>query len=74
MRLSPEAILLRWVNYHLAAAGINRRCTNFQSDIQDSEVYSHLLRQIAPQEADVNLDALRVCFYLQQTLIILIVL
>ncbi|XP_077290091.1 plastin-2 fimbrin isoform X2 [Arctopsyche grandis] len=59
MRLSPEAILLRWVNYHLAAAGITRRCTNFQSDIQDSEVYSHLLRQIAPQDAGVNLDALR---------------
>lgn len=59
MRLSPEAILLRWVNYHLAAAGVSRRCANFQSDIQDSEVYSYLLRQIAPQEAGVNLDALR---------------
>lgn len=60
MRLSPEAILLRWVNHHLEAAGVNRRCTNFQSDITDSEVYSHLLRQIAPKEADVNVDALRV--------------
>ncbi|KAG4075904.1 hypothetical protein HA402_003730 [Bradysia odoriphaga] len=59
MKLSPEAILLRWVNHHLANAGISRRCTNFQSDIVDSEVYSHLLKQIAPNEAGVSLEALR---------------
>ena len=59
MKLSPEAILLRWVNHHLEKAGIARRCTNFQSDIVDSEVYSHLLKQIAPQDADVSLEALR---------------
>lgn len=60
MKLSPEAILLRWVNYHLERAGVSRRINNFQSDITDSEVYSHLLRQIAPQEAEVNTDALMV--------------
>ncbi|XP_053950563.1 plastin-3 isoform X2 [Anastrepha ludens] len=59
MKLSPEAILLRWVNHHLERAGISRRCTNFQSDIVDSEIYSHLLKQIAGNDADVNLDALR---------------
>ncbi|XP_004535181.1 plastin-3 isoform X1 [Ceratitis capitata] len=59
MKLSPEAILLRWVNHHLERAGISRRCTNFQSDIVDSEIYSHLLKQIAGNEVDVNLDALR---------------
>ncbi|XP_065366420.1 plastin-3 isoform X2 [Calliphora vicina] len=59
MKLSPEAILLRWVNHHLERAGIQRRCTNFQSDIVDSEIYSHLLKQIAGNDADVNLDALR---------------
>lgn len=59
MKMSPEAILLRWVNHHLERAGISRRCTNFQSDIVDSEIYSHLLKQIAGNEADVNLDALR---------------
>ncbi|XP_037025652.1 plastin-1-like [Bradysia coprophila] len=59
MKLSPEAILLRWVNHHLANAGISRRCTNFQSDIVDSEVYSHLLKQIAPNKAGVSLEALR---------------
>lgn len=62
MKLSPEAILLRWVNHHLANAGVSRRCTNFQSDIVDSEVYSHLLKQIAQNEAGVTLEALRVSF------------
>ncbi|KAG6443657.1 hypothetical protein O3G_MSEX002944 [Manduca sexta] len=59
LALSPEAILLRWVNYQLQSAGVTRRCTNFQQDVADSEIYSHLLKQIAPQDADVTLDALR---------------
>lgn len=58
MKLSPEAILLRWVNHHLEKAGVSRRCTNFQSDIADSEIYSYLLKQIAPADAGVTLEAL----------------
>ncbi|KAJ8966036.1 hypothetical protein NQ317_002279 [Molorchus minor] len=58
MKLSPEAILLRWVNYHLERAGTHRRVTNFQSDIIDSEVYTHLIKQIAPSDTDVNTEAL----------------
>lgn len=34
MKLSPENILLRWVNYHLERAGTPRRITNFTSDIK----------------------------------------
>lgn len=59
LKLSPEAILLRWVNYHLERAGVARRCTNFQSDITDSEVYTYLLKQIAPGDAGVTVEALR---------------
>lgn len=40
----------------------HRRCTNFMSDIKDSEIYTHLLKQIAPNEAGVNMDALTVMF------------
>lgn len=58
MKLSPEAILLRWVNHHLEKAGVSRRCTNFQSDISDSEIYSYLLKQIAPADTGVTLEAL----------------
>lgn len=58
MKLSPEAILLRWVNHHLERAGIQRRCNNFTSDISDSEIYSYLLKQIAPAEAGVSMEAI----------------
>jgi len=58
MKLSPEAILLRWVNHQLERSGTHRRCNNFTSDITDSEVYTYLLKQIAPQEAGVDLSAL----------------
>ena len=60
MKLSPEAILLRWVNHHLDRAGVNRRCNNFTSDIKDSEIYSYLLKQIAPNDAGVTMEALSV--------------
>uniref|UniRef100_A0A1W7R9Y3 Plastin-2 n=1 Tax=Hadrurus spadix TaxID=141984 RepID=A0A1W7R9Y3_9SCOR len=58
MKLSPESILLRWVNYHLERAGVNRRITNFTSDIKDSEIYTHLLHQIAPWDSGVHTEAL----------------
>ena len=47
-KMSPETILLRWVNHHLERAGSNRRVHNFTSDIKDSEVYAILMKQIAP--------------------------
>uniref|UniRef100_A0A0A9Z8G6 Plastin-3 n=1 Tax=Lygus hesperus TaxID=30085 RepID=A0A0A9Z8G6_LYGHE len=58
MKLSPEAILLRWVNHHLEQAGVPRRCNNFQNDIVDSEIYSYLLKQIGPQEKNITMEAL----------------
>lgn len=60
LKLSPEAILLRWVNYHLERAGVQKRVHNFQSDVVDSEAYTHLLKQIAPPEAGVTTEALMV--------------
>lgn len=58
MRLSPETILLRWVNYHLERAGTPRRVTNFTGDIKDSEVYTLLMKQIAPSGSGVTTEAL----------------
>lgn len=58
LKLSPEAILLRWVNHHLERAGTHRRVNNFQSDIVDSEVYTILLKQIAPQDTNVHTEAM----------------
>lgn len=66
MKLSPESILLRWVNHHLSRAGVARRIHNFTKDISDSEIYTHLLYQIAPQNADVTTEALYVRDLLQR--------
>ncbi|KAM7287021.1 plastin-2 [Ixodes scapularis] len=59
LHLSPEAILLRWCNYHLERAGTKRRVANFTSDVRDSEVYTLLLKQIAPLGSGVHTEALR---------------
>lgn len=58
MKLSPEAILLRWVNHQLERAGAPKRINNFTADINDSEAYTHLLYQIAPLELGVTKEAL----------------
>lgn len=47
LKLGPEAILLRWFNYHLEQANHNRRVANFSSDIKDSENYTILLNRIS---------------------------
>ncbi|KAK3546245.1 hypothetical protein QTP70_025193 [Hemibagrus guttatus] len=51
MSLSPEELLLRWVNYHLKAAEWNP-IKNFSDDIKDSKAYFHLLNEIAPSGDD----------------------
>ncbi|KAJ2639012.1 fimbrin [Coemansia sp. RSA 1286] len=56
LKLPADAILLRWFNYHLAAAGWHRRVSNFSGDIKDSENYAVLLSQLVPSQC--NRDAL----------------
>ena len=46
--------MLRWVNFHLKAAGSQRRVNNFSGDIKDSEVYTVLLHQLAPKQCDTK--------------------
>ncbi|XP_068602165.1 plastin-2 [Brachionichthys hirsutus] len=48
MKLSPEELLLRWVNHHLEAAGCSK-INNFSSDIKDSKAHYNLLNQVAPK-------------------------
>ncbi|KAH0785115.1 fimbrin [Histomonas meleagridis] len=49
LKLKPEEILLRWLNYHLENAGSQRRATNFTKDLSDSEILTTVLKQIAPE-------------------------
>ncbi|TDH74323.1 hypothetical protein CCR75_003050 [Bremia lactucae] len=53
MKLPPDQILLRWMNYHLKAAGHSKKVSNFSTDVQDATAYSVLLHHIAPQHCDV---------------------
>jgi len=54
MALPPEDILIRWVNYHMKEAGNPRRLKKktFTKEIKDSEIYTVLLNQIAPDHCD----------------------
>lgn len=61
MRLSPEELLLRWMNFHLKKEGIVVK--NFSSDVKDSTAYFHLLEAIAPdgskeQKIDIDMSGL----------------
>jgi len=58
LKMSPEEILLRWVNYHLEKAGTDKRVNNFGKDISDSVAYTHLIHQISPKESGVHKNAL----------------
>ncbi|RCH92708.1 fimbrin [Rhizopus azygosporus] len=49
LRLPPDQILLRWFNYHLKAAGWERRVSNFSKDVADGENYTVLLNQLKPE-------------------------
>ncbi|XP_061221255.1 plastin-1 [Neopsephotus bourkii] len=61
MKLSPEELLLRWVNYHLANAGW-QKINNFSQDIKDSRAYYHLLDQIAPKGGDLDESPIKIDF------------
>ncbi|NXU10415.1 PLSI protein, partial [Pardalotus punctatus] len=61
MKLSPEDLLLRWVNYHLANAGW-QKISNFSQDIKDSRAYYHLLNQIAPKGDDIDQLPIKIDF------------
>lgn len=58
LSLPPEEILLRWINYHLAKQGSERRVKNFTSDLKDGEAYSLLLNSITPELKECSKDKL----------------
>ena len=48
LKLSPEHLLLRWFNFHLANANHPRKVGNFGSDLKDMENYVVLMSQLDP--------------------------
>ncbi|XP_076937291.1 fimbrin-1-like [Bidens hawaiensis] len=58
MGLSPEKLLLKWMNFHLKKAGYKKPVTNFSSDLKDGEAYAYLLNVLAPEHGSpATLDA-----------------
>jgi plastin-1 len=53
LNLQPEALLVRWFNYHLENAGTKRRVHNFGKDLADGECLSILLHHIDPTSCDL---------------------
>jgi len=51
-KLSPEQILLRWMNYHLREAGSPLRISNFGNHVKDSEAYTIVMNRINPNACD----------------------
>jgi len=43
MKLKPEDILIRWVNYHLAKAGQEKRIKNLGKDLADGSAMTYVL-------------------------------
>lgn len=46
LKLQPEAILIRWINYHLNKSGNELRIKNLGKDLSDSVALFHVLNQI----------------------------
>jgi hypothetical protein len=49
LKLSPEEILLRWLNCELKNVGSSRVATKFTKDLSDSEILTTVLKHIEPE-------------------------
>ncbi|KAF2581708.1 hypothetical protein F2Q70_00007962 [Brassica cretica] len=52
LRLSPEKVLLKWLNFHLKKGGYKKTVGNFSSDLKDAKAYAFLLNVLAPEHCD----------------------
>lgn len=46
MKLPPEAILMRWLNFHLKKQGIEKKVNNLGSDLKDSVALIQVLNSL----------------------------
>ncbi|KAG6520675.1 hypothetical protein ZIOFF_017735 [Zingiber officinale] len=52
LNLSPEKMLLKWMNFHLKRGGYTKTITNFSSDLKDAVAYVYLLNVLAPEHCN----------------------
>lgn len=53
-KLPPETILIRWINYHLAKAGQQRRVANLGKDLADSFALFHVLNRLDDKKCTLD--------------------
>ncbi|KAE9606376.1 putative dystrophin [Lupinus albus] len=51
LSLSPEKVLLKWMNFHIQRGGYQKTVKNFSSDVKDGEAYAYLLNVLAPEHS-----------------------
>ncbi len=54
MKLGPETILIRWINFHLKKEGIDRRVHNLGGDLKDSVALIHVLHSLEPSKCSLE--------------------
>lgn len=54
LKLPPEEILIRWINYHMRKAGQTRQVTNLGKDVADSECMYYVLNQLDKQHCPLD--------------------
>ncbi|CAI8586932.1 unnamed protein product [Vicia faba] len=52
LNLSPEKVLLKWMNFHLQRGGYEKTVKNFSSDLKNGEAYAYLLNVLAPEHCN----------------------
>ncbi len=46
-KLGYEEILIRWINYHIAKNGGDKKITNLGKDLSDGYGYGHVLQNVS---------------------------
>ena len=54
LKLPPEEVLLRWVQYHMAKDGSTRKVDNLHSDLKDGEVYLRVLHSLGGDKCPID--------------------
>ena len=54
LKLPPETILIRWVNFHLAKSGYDKQINNLGSDLKDSVALTYILNRLDPAQCSLE--------------------
>ena len=53
IKLAPEAILIRWINFHLKKTGLEKKVNNLGSDLKDSIALTHVLNSLDKEKCSL---------------------